>query len=111
MKRDTTRDEKTGRKLNMGERYADAKAEAEKPELHIGVIPDIFGYGMTVAETSQAKAEAALRAKYAEWKADRKKHIKGYDETETNFDKSFEDFGGYYKRVELGKVYYDNFAE
>lgn len=77
------------------------------PELWVGVVPDIFGYGMTVAAPSKDAAMRALRAEYKKWKQQLGKHA---DPT-TTFDRSFEEFGGWVSKVEIGKVYYDNFGE
>lgn len=95
----------------MGERYADTLAGAG-PELWVGTVPDIFGYGMTVIETSEEKVREALKAKYEDWKADRAKHFpRVLDPEPTTFEGSFASFGGTIKRIEPGKVYFDNFAE
>lgn len=70
----------------------------------IGVIPDIFGYGITVASLTEAGAKKALRKAYLDWKKHR-------PNPETNFNSSFEDWGGYITKVELDKGYNDNFGE
>lgn len=70
----------------------------------IGVIPDIFGYGITVASLTKEDAMKALRRGYREWKVHR-------ENPNTNFKQSFEDFGGRIERIELGKTYCDNFGE
>jgi CO dehydrogenase/acetyl-CoA synthase delta subunit len=70
--------------------------------IYIGVIPDIFGYGISVASDTEAGAMKALRKAYADWK-------KARPNPETNFDKSFDAYAGRVIEVELGKAYYDNF--
>jgi hypothetical protein len=70
--------------------------------VYVGVIPDIFGYGINVVSDSRKGAMDALRNAYDEWKAARP------DRT-TNFKSSFEYWGGYVVEVELGKGYYDGF--
>jgi hypothetical protein len=68
----------------------------------IGMIPDIFGYGINVASDSKANAMAALRKAYD----DHKKHNPNPN---TNFDDSFEYWGGSVIKVTLNKPYSDNF--
>jgi len=68
----------------------------------MGIIPGIFGYGISVASETEAGAMKALRKAYAEWKVARPNQ-------ETNFDSSFEEWGGHIFEVELNKSYYDSF--
>jgi hypothetical protein len=63
----------------------------------IGHIPDIFGYGIMVAETTEDKAMKALKREFDKWDATR------------SFKESLEYFGGGVFEVELGKGYNDNF--
>jgi hypothetical protein len=70
----------------------------------IGVIPDIFGYGISVASLTEAGAKKTLRKAYLECK-------KGRTDTETNFKQAFEDWGGYITEAELDKSYADHFRE
>jgi len=87
-----------------------AELETENRRLRaqwVGVVPDIFGYGMSVLAPSKEAAMKALRAEYKRWKKQLGKHA---DPT-TTFDRSFEEFGGRVAKVEVGKVYYDNFGE
>jgi hypothetical protein len=75
-----------------------------KPKtIWVGVIPGIFGYGISVASDSEANAMGALRLAYAEWKA-------GRPDPDTNFESSFDSWGGQVFEVELNKSYYDNFG-
>ena len=76
----------------------------KKQTIWIGIIPDIFGYGISVAGNSEAECMTALRASYKKWK-------KGYPDPSTNFKTSFENWGGRVSEVELGKSYFDNFGE
>jgi hypothetical protein len=88
--------------------------QLKKKTIWIGVIPDIFGYGMSVAAESEAECLKALKKDYA-------KSSKGtFDEYEdvcdengkklTRFEKAMENWGGRIEEVELGKVYWDNFG-
>ena len=75
-----------------------------KPKtIWVGVIPAIFGYGISVASDSEANAMGALRLAYAEWKEGRPDH-------DTNFESSFDSWGGRVFEVELNKSYYDDFG-
>jgi hypothetical protein len=65
-----------------------------------GHIPEIFGYGLEVVARSKGDAMTALRKAYAEWKIAR-------PDDSTDFKTSFNRFGGYVERIELGKVYND----
>ena len=71
--------------------------------IYIGVIPDIFGYGINVASDTKAGAMEALRKAYDGWKEAR-------PDPDTNFKSSFEYWGGSVTKVELGKAYHDNFG-
>lgn len=68
----------------------------------VGVIPDIFGYGINVASETREGAVTALRKAYDDWKVSR-------PDPSTNFDKSFDYYGGYVVRVELDKGYHAGF--
>jgi hypothetical protein len=70
----------------------------------VGVIPDIFGYGITVASLSRSGAFRALRKAYNQWKVHRPNSY-------TCFATSYEDWGGRVEKIELDKAYNDNFAE
>lgn len=69
----------------------------------VGVIPDIFGYGITVASLTEAGAKKGLRKSFQVWKKHR--------ESDTKFSDAFENWGGYITKVELDKPYNDNFGE
>lgn len=75
----------------------------KKKTIWIGVIPGIFGYGISVAEESKEACMKALKKCYQEWKED-------YPDPTTNFKTSFENWGGRIEEIELGKGYYDNFG-
>ena len=75
-----------------------------KPKtIFVGVIPDIFGYGINVAAETREGAFAGLRQEYADWK-------KARPDPSTNFDQSFAHYAGYVVEVELGKGYHDGFS-
>jgi hypothetical protein len=42
------------------------KRKTKPATIWVGIIPSIFGYGISVAETTEAKAMTALRKAYAE---------------------------------------------
>lgn len=68
----------------------------------MGIIPGIFGYGISVASETEAGVMKALRKAYAGWKVAR-------PNKETNFKSSFEEWGGHVFEVELNKSYFDSF--
>jgi len=70
----------------------------------IGIIPEIFGYGISVVELSEESCYKALKKEYREWK-------KLQPDSSTNFDDSFEYYGGSVKEVQLGKCYYEDFKQ
>jgi hypothetical protein len=76
----------------------------------IAKIPDIFGYGLIVAEVSEDKAMKALKKDKAmkalkkafyEWRNSRG--------STTTFKEALENWGGGAEEISIGKVYYDNF--
>jgi hypothetical protein len=80
-------------------------------KLWVGQIPDIFGYGLLVLEDSEDKCRKALRKAYNDW-------AKNYPDTygrmegkvlRSRFDKAMHHWGGEVRKIEIGKVYYDNF--
>jgi hypothetical protein len=71
--------------------------------IYVGIIPDIFGYGISVASDSEAGAMEALRKAYADWK-------EANPDSTTSFKTSFEYWGGRVTKVELNKAYHDNFS-
>ena len=73
-----------------------------KKTIWVGIIPGIFGYGISVVDESEAKCLTALRREYKEWK-------KSYVDSSTNFKTSFENWGGSVEEIELGKGYFDDF--
>lgn len=74
-----------------------------KPKtIFVGVIPDIFGYGINVASDTKEGAMAGLRKAYADWK-------EANPDSTTSFKTSFEYWGGHIIEVELGKGYHDGF--
>ena len=75
----------------------------KKKTIWVGVIPGIFGYGISVAAESEKDCMKALRSCYLDWK-------KSYPDPTTNFKKSFEYWGGRVNQIELGKGYFDDFG-
>jgi len=73
-------------------------------KIFVGTIPDIFGYGMSVVAFTKKECKEALKLKYADWK-------KQQPNEETSFTTAFNDWGGYIRPIEIGKVYFDNFGE
>lgn len=82
---------------------ATEKKTPRRKFIFIGVIPGIFGYGISVVGESKEDCMKALKKCYAEWK-------KGYPDSSTNFKGSFEDWGGRVDKIELGKGYFDDFG-
>jgi hypothetical protein len=68
----------------------------------IGKLPEIFGYGLMVAEETEVKCINALTKAYFDWYGETYKPIR-------TFDESMEHWGGSIIEVELGKGYFDNF--
>lgn len=75
-----------------------------KQTIWVGVIPEIFGYGISVVEVSEKACMKALKKEYKKWKMER-------PDPTTKFKTSFEAWGGRVIEVEIGKCYYDNFGE
>jgi len=81
-----------------------AKAKSSKScEVWIGRIPGIFGYGIMVAESSEAECKKALKKHYLACKKSW-----GYDKT---FTDAMDYFGGMVDKIKMGAMYYDNFGE
>jgi hypothetical protein len=82
-----------------------------KTHIWIGVIPGIFGYGISVASETRDGAMEALKNS---WEKGMKASSWGRAEkfpSDSTFQQHFEGFGGHVSEVELGKAYYDNFGE
>lgn len=81
----------------------------------IGVIPDIFGYGITIAEESEEACEKALKRAYNSWAKGRPDDYGDMRDENgrklTRFEKAMENWGGRIIEVELGKAYFDNFGD
>ena len=78
------------------------KQTAKPTQVWVGIIPDIFGYGLNVVGKTKGDAMTALRRAYADWK-------KAQPDASTDFETSFDRFGGSVTRIELGKAYHDGF--
>lgn len=87
---------------------------AIKKTIWVGIIPEIFGYGLSVVGESEEDCRKALQSAYRAW-------VKGtYDDygdmrhengkKMTRFEKAMENWGGRIEKIELGKIYYDNFG-
>jgi hypothetical protein len=68
----------------------------------VGIIPEIFGYGINAIGHTKADVMKVLRQSYDEWKISR-------PDPTTNFKDSYQRFGGHVFKVEVGKAYHDNF--
>jgi hypothetical protein len=75
----------------------------KKKTIWIGVIPGIFGYGISVASDTRDNCLKAIKKSYKEFK-------KSYPNKSITFVKSFEDWGGRIYEIELDKTYFDDFS-
>ena len=75
--------------------------QAQPTEIWLAHMPECFGYGLMVLDTSEDGARRKLKAAYLPM-------AKRYQFGQT-FDRAMEYFGGTIAPVELGKVYNDNF--
>jgi len=73
------------------------------PEIWCGMIPNIYGYGIVIFETSEELAKKSLRKHFLAFK-------KGYGGILTQ-PKAMEYYGGRIFQVEMDKLYYDNIGE
>jgi hypothetical protein len=77
--------------------------KSKKPSnVWVGVIPDIFGYGINAIGHTRAGVMRTLRQSYDEWK-------KARPDPTTNFKDSYARFGGAVTKVEIDKAYHNNF--
>lgn len=76
-----------------------------KTHIWIGVIPGIFGYGISVASETRDGAMEALEKSWEKWMK-----ASSFPSNST-FQEHFESFGGHVAEVELDRAYYDNFGE
>jgi len=72
----------------------------KRKKIIYGVIPDIFGYGISALGNSRKEVIDTLRMEYERWKRHRQ-------DADTNFKTSFERFGGWVDEVEIGKGYHE----
>ena len=88
--------------------------QLKKKTIWIGVIPSIFGYGMTVVAESEAECLKALKKDYRECTKDRSDDYGDMRDENgkklTRFEKAMENWGGRIEEIELSKVYWDNFG-
>ena len=88
--------------------------QLKKKTIWIGVIPSIFGYGMTVVAESEAECLKALKKDYRECSKDRSDDYGDMRDENgkklTRFEKAMENWGGRIEEIELSKVYWDNFG-
>jgi hypothetical protein len=91
-----------------------AKA-TKKKTIWIGIIPDIFGYGISVAAETETDCEKALKKTYRNWSKGRSDDYGDMRDENgrklTRFEKAMENWGGRITEVELGKTYFDNFGD
>lgn len=77
--------------------------KSKKPSsVWVGVIPDIFGYGINAIGHTRVDVMRTLRKSYDEWK-------KARPDPTTNFRDSYARFGGAVFKIEIDKAYHDNF--
>ena len=74
-------------------------------KIWFGNIPDIFGYGISCLGNSKKEVMDTMKKEYKQWKAGRAKH--GFGDESTNFETSYEYYGGWVEQVEIGKGYYE----
>ena len=74
-----------------------------QPEVWVGMIPEIHGYGLNVMEFSEAEAKKTLRREFL-------KMQKAWN-GEFTFPKAMEYFGGRVFKIEPGKAYYEDFGD
>lgn len=85
--------------------------------LYIGTIDGIFGYGLSVAALTEEEVLINLERAYNEWSETEGREDDYPDQLDENgnpmtrFQKAFDYWGGDVRKIELGKVYYDNFGE
>lgn len=81
----------------------------------VGIIPEIFGYGLLVVGNSEDECKKALEAEYNKWTVnspdDYEEQVHEDGTPYTRFEKAFEHWSGRVKEVELSKVYFDDFGE
>jgi len=78
------------------------KPLSKKPEVWIGLIPDIHGYGLNVLEFSEDLCRKALKREFRAMQ----KSWHG----ELTFPQAMENFGGRIEKIEPGKAYFENFG-
>ena len=74
-------------------------------KIWFGNIPEIFGYGISCLGNSKKEVMDTMKKEYKQWKAGRAKH--GFGDESTNFETSYEYYGGWVEQVEIGKGYYE----
>lgn len=77
---------------------------AKKVEIWYGCMPGLCGYGINVIGFSEAETTAKLKKYFYEYR-------KSWKFNEYTFKRALEYFGGYVKKLEPGKCYYDDFGE
>ena len=78
-----------------------------KSYIWVGRIPSIWGYGSMVLGKSEEEVMKALKKDFYEC---RKLHKNGLPDHFSTFKKALEYFGGGAEKVELGKIYFDDFG-
>ena len=70
--------------------------------VYVGIVPDIFGYGMNVLGDTEQECVKALKKQFFDWRVK-------YNMHGMSFDRMMEYFGGQVFAVEKGTVYLDDF--
>jgi len=78
------------------------KQTTKPTTLWVGIIPGIFGYGINALGRTKAETMTALRKSYDKWK-------KAQPDPLTDFETSFQYWGGSLSRIKIGKAYHDGF--
>jgi hypothetical protein len=81
------------------------RKDTQMKKIWFGNIPDIFGYGISCLGNSKKEVMDTMKKEYKQWKAGRAKH--GFGDESTNFETSYEYYGGWVEQVEIGKGYYE----
>ncbi len=76
----------------------------KKQEIWIGEISGIFGAGLTAIGHTKKEVMNSLKEGYEYFK-------KMYPNKKTNFETSYEYYGGYVTKVEFGKWYLNGFSK
>ena len=73
-----------------------------KQYIWMACMPLIFGYGLIVVDKTEELALKALKKEYYKWRKFRNGHH--------TFKQAYENWSGRSERIELGKVYNEDFS-